>query len=288
MADEHTVSGVAREDPEPSETTPAETTASSAASTGPPGTADLIPVGAPAPRVQKPDVKNSVVLALAVVILFFTGISGVAIWAAASFDGGRPGITGPADGHREPPVIEPADRTRPPQVVEPDEIAPEPSETQPAATEPAATQPAATQPAAATGSASPPADDPRTGQPQAGRDAGRGGAVDWTAVTYPHDCAGAPHDIRDARPVTPDGATYVVQVRCAAGSGTPPDGLYTYTVAPDGTPTLKGTLLAPGEDRIVKEFAVRDGKIHATLQGWSTDDTPRCCPDTEEARVLTP
>lgn len=269
------MSGVAHNGPEPSETTPGTTSAKSTgvpAPAGPPGSADLVRAAAPAPRVQKPDVKNSVVLALAVLILFFTGISGVAIWAASSFDGARPGITGPADGHREPPIIEPADRTRPPQTLEPDAAAPEATGTEPggAATEPAAGE-------------------PRAGQPQTGRDAARGATVDWNTVAYPHDCPGVPFDVRDARPLTADARTYVVQVRCAAGSGTAPDGLYTYALAPDGgAPTLVGTLLAPGEDRIVQEFALRDGKIHATLQGWSAEDIPRCCPDTEETRVLTP
>ncbi|WP_436770884.1 hypothetical protein [Yinghuangia sp. YIM S09857] len=265
------MSGVAHNGPEPSETTPAET-ASGPAPTAPPGSADVLRVAAPAPRVQKPDVKNSVVLALAIVILFFTGISGVAIWAASSFDGGRPGITGPADGHREPQIIEPADRTRPPQTLEPDDAVPEAAPSAAANATPAG---------AATGES-------RAGQPQTGRDADRGAAVDWATVAYPLDCPGAPFDVRDARPLGAEGRTYVVQVRCAAGSGTAPDGLYTYALAPNGGAALVGTLLSPGEDRLVKEFAVRDGKIQATLQGWSTDDVPRCCPDTEETRVLTP
>ncbi|MEU8135692.1 hypothetical protein [Streptodolium elevatio] len=282
MADEHTVSGVAHTGPEPSEPTLAKT-AGAPVPTGPPGSADLVRGAAPAPRVQKPDVKNSVVLALAVVILFFTGISGVAIWAAASFDGGRPGITGPADGHREPPVIEPADRTRPPQTLEPDEAA-----TAPAAAETGTERPG-TEPAPLAPATEPAAGEPRAGQPQTGRDAARGAAVDWNTVAYPQDCPGAPYDVRDARPLTEDARTYIVQVRCAAGSGTAPDGLYTYALAPDGgPPALLGTLLAAGEDRVVKEFAIRDGKIHATLQGWSTEEVPRCCPDTEETRVLTP
>lgn len=228
------------------------------------GTAVL--VTHPAERVRKPDVKNSVVLALALVILSFTAISGVAIWAAASFDGGVPGVTGPADGHRDPPVIPPADRTRPPTAVPGSEPAATPAHAAPAT-------------AAQVGEA-------RANVPQSGRDTAA--PVDWTAVRYPLDCSGVAHDVQDARPLTADNRAYVVQVRCAAGSGTAPDAVYLYSAGPGTPPALTRTLLDAAEDRTVKDLDVHDGRVTATLLGWSAEDVPRCCPDIEETRVLTP
>ncbi|MCF2527419.1 hypothetical protein [Yinghuangia soli] len=221
-----------------------------------------------APREQRPDVKNSVVLAFAIVILAFTAISGVAIWAAASFEGGQPGITAPADGHREDPVIRPADRTRPPA----------PEET----TEPVG-EAKAGEPKPAT-----PAEDPRTPQPQTGRGNERPAPVDWTAVAYPMDCSGAPFEIRDARPLAPGSATHIVQVRCAAGAGAAPDAVYAYTVAPDGTAARDRTLLDTEDDKLVKSLDIKNGRVTATVLGYSTEDIPRCCPDIEETRDLTP
>lgn len=277
MADEHTVSGDAHNSPEVSESAqpasptpergggavPAQARAPEAAPGG------LIPAGPPRRPTPKPDVKNSVVLVLAVVILAFTGISGVAIWAASNFEGGRPGITGPADGHREDPVIPPAERTVPPAAAEPvhDAEAPRPEGPAPAP-----------EPTVAIDTA-------RSGV-QTDRNSDRVLTVDWSVVRFPMECHGMPYDVRDARPLTP--SAYVVQVRCGAGSGTAPDALYTYDVPADGVPTLASTLMGVGDNHLVKSVEVRDGNVHATLLGWTTDEIPRCCPDIEEVRVFVP
>lgn len=228
----------------------------------------LIRVGPPEQRTQKSDVKNSVVLALAVIILAFTGISGVSIWAAARFDGGRPGITAPADGHREDPVIAPADRTVPP------------TEAEPAQPLPGAPAPAAEAPGGPDGARDGAQTDRGTERAPA--------AVDWSGVRFPMECHGVPYEVRDARPLTADNRAYAVVVRCGAGSGTAPDALYTYDVPPGGVPTLASTLLAVGDNHLVESIEVRDGAVHATLLGWTTDDIPRCCPDVEEVRVFVP
>lgn len=263
MADEHTVSGDAHNSPELSETDQAPSISDGKPPARPTVPDDapggLIPVGSPARRTQKSDVNNSVVLALAVIILLFTGISGVSIWAAARFDGGRPGITAPADGHREDPVTVPAARIVPT------------AETNPAA--PALEAPG----------------DARGGD-QTDRGSDRAPApVDWSAVRFPMECHGMPYDVRDARPLTADNRVYVVQVRCSSGAGAAPDALYTYDVPADGgTPTLASTLMGIGENHLVKSVEVHDGNVHATLLGWTTDDIPRCCPDIEEVRVFVP
>ncbi|UGQ10687.1 hypothetical protein LO772_28260 [Yinghuangia sp. ASG 101] len=277
MADEHTVSGDAHnspELPESAEASPISVGVSAAGSTAPeasPGA--LIRVGPPAQGARKSDVNNSVVLVLAVIILAFTGISGVSIWAAARFDGGRPGITAPADGHREEPVIAPAARTVPP--AEADPIGAGSAGTPPGAPGPGPEAPGA-------------ADGARDGA-QTDRGSDRAPAVvDWSGVRFPMECHGMPYEVRDARPLAADNRAYVVVVRCGAGSGTAPDALYTYDVPAGGVPTLASTLIGVGDNHLVKSVEVRDGAVHATLLGWSTDDIPRCCPDVEEARVFVP
>ncbi|MFI1017185.1 hypothetical protein [Streptomyces sp. NPDC020965] len=80
----------------------------------------------------------------------------------------------------------------------------------------------------------------------------------------------------DGRPET------VVAGRCAAGSGTPPSGLYVLTGAGDPTPRLIATLLEPAHGQSVAELAINDGVISATLLGYSSPDVPGCCPDQRE------
>ncbi|WP_345677981.1 hypothetical protein [Yinghuangia aomiensis] len=226
---------------------------------------ELVAVGAPAPRVPKPDVKNSVVLIFAACIIVFVGISAVSIWAASRLDGGVPGITAPAKGHREAPVFPPDERN--------DGAIP------------------------GTGQA------PDTGQPAGGAqprgaapDAGRVDpvaakpladvAVDWSAVDYGLDCAGLPTEVRANVPLP--GGVHLLQVRCATGAGTPPDAIIAYTLGDDGRPDRGRTLLDTADDRIVKSLDVADGHATATLLGWSGENVPRCCPDQEETLQLIP
>ncbi|MEV2229901.1 hypothetical protein AB0H69_15180 [Streptomyces phaeochromogenes] len=81
----------------------------------------------------------------------------------------------------------------------------------------------------------------------------------------------------DGRPET------VAVVRCEAGSGTPPSGVYVVTrSADDPKPRVVATLVDPKERLSVEEFAVRDATITATLLGYSSRDVPSCCPDVTE------
>jgi hypothetical protein len=73
----------------------------------------------------------------------------------------------------------------------------------------------------------------------------------------------------DRRPET------VAVVRCDAGIGTPPSGIYVLT-APH---RVVATLLEPGEGQNVTELAITRGAVTATLLGYSSDAVARCCPD---------
>ncbi|MET9431960.1 MULTISPECIES: hypothetical protein [unclassified Streptomyces] len=111
-------------------------------------------------------------------------------------------------------------------------------------------------------------------------------APDARAATYPLECGGAPTAVAkeasgdldgDGRPET------VTAVRCDAGSGTPPSGLYVLAARRDGTGArVVATLVEPAERLSASELAVRDGAVTATLMGYSSADVPRCCPDQVE------
>lgn len=109
---------------------------------------------------------------------------------------------------------------------------------------------------------------------------------DLTKVNFPVDCGPWDVGVTDQAHADFDGdgtVETVAVVRCAAGSGTPPSGLYvvTSTVGDGERPRVARTLLEPAEGLSVDGFTVRDGVISATLRGYSSPDVPRCCPDQE-------
>ncbi|MFD7711841.1 hypothetical protein ACFV6E_06635 [Streptomyces sp. NPDC059785] len=72
----------------------------------------------------------------------------------------------------------------------------------------------------------------------------------------------------------------VAVVRCDAGMGTPPNGVYVLTQAPGAAkPRVVATLIDPKDRQNVTDFAVRDGAVTATVLGYSSADVPSCCPD---------
>ena len=72
----------------------------------------------------------------------------------------------------------------------------------------------------------------------------------------------------------------VAVVRCDAGSGTPPIGVYVLTQAVGAQrPRVVATLIDPKDRLSVTDFAVSDGDVTATLLGYSSADVPSCCPD---------
>ncbi|WP_244501166.1 hypothetical protein [Streptomyces sp. TP-A0874] len=140
------------------------------------------------------------------------------------------------------------------------------------------------QPAAATAeqtaaAARPPADAP----PAAGPDP--------ATADYPLDCGSRKVGVAVVREGSSDfdgdgRVETAAVVRCDAGVGTPPSGLYVLAHPADGgkEPRIVETLLDPQESISVTEFAVSGRTITATLVGYSSEDVPRCCPD-QERRV---
>ncbi|WP_052391127.1 hypothetical protein [Streptomyces sp. NRRL B-24484] len=107
-------------------------------------------------------------------------------------------------------------------------------------------------------------------------------APDPGKAELPLDCGPVGVSVALRASATVDGVpSTVVAAHCAAGNGTPPDGVYLLTNGPDGRPQVTGTLLDPVKDGLtVTALTIRsDGAIRGHAQGWSSDDVPRCCPD---------
>ncbi|SCD89527.1 hypothetical protein GA0115234_1052209 [Streptomyces sp. DvalAA-43] len=110
-------------------------------------------------------------------------------------------------------------------------------------------------------------------------------APDPARASFPLDCGQVGSTVAkqatgdldgDGRPET------VAVVRCAAGSGTPPSGVYVLTHGSGAAPRVVATLVDPAQEISVGDFAVRDGIVSATLFGYSSDTVARCCPDRQE------
>ncbi|GAA3479163.1 hypothetical protein GCM10018966_036930 [Streptomyces yanii] len=110
-------------------------------------------------------------------------------------------------------------------------------------------------------------------------------APDPARATFPLDCGAVGSTVAkqvagdldgDDRPET------VAVVHCAAGSGTPPSGVYVLTQGSGAAPRVVATLVDPAQRMSIGDFTVRDGIISATLLGYSSPETPRCCPDQQE------
>ncbi|MCX5139173.1 MULTISPECIES: hypothetical protein [unclassified Streptomyces] len=110
-------------------------------------------------------------------------------------------------------------------------------------------------------------------------------APDPARAAFPLKCGGvgttvakqAPGDLDgDGRPET------VAVVHCAAGSGTPPSGVYVLTQTSGAAPRIVATLVDPAQSKSVGDFTVSDGVIAATLLGYSSPSVPSCCPDEQE------
>ncbi|MFD0328084.1 hypothetical protein ACFQZC_07255 [Streptacidiphilus monticola] len=86
--------------------------------------------------------------------------------------------------------------------------------------------------------------------------------------------------------VLPDSRTpvTVVDAHCDSGTGTPPDGLF--VLVPTGTPgkaRIGATLITEKQRMTVRAMGMRpDGSIHATVDTYSNDTVPNCCPDVHE------
>ncbi|MFD8107846.1 hypothetical protein [Streptomyces microflavus] len=135
------------------------------------------------------------------------------------------------------------------------------------------------QPGTATATATAPEQRPTTqqGAPPAAPDPAR--------VKFPLECGGAGTTVAKQAPGDLDGdgrPETVAVVHCDAGSGTPPSGIYVLTQGSGAAPRVVATLVDPAEKKTVGDFAVREGRVSATLLGYSSLEVPRCCPDQEE------
>ncbi|MER7046312.1 hypothetical protein ABT391_15725 [Streptomyces jumonjinensis] len=74
----------------------------------------------------------------------------------------------------------------------------------------------------------------------------------------------------------------VVAAHCDAGSGTPPSGIYVLAHDRKGTPRVVATLIDTSRQQTADKLAIHDGTVTATLLGYSSAQTPRCCPDLKE------
>ncbi|MEU1530964.1 hypothetical protein [Streptomyces fagopyri] len=109
---------------------------------------------------------------------------------------------------------------------------------------------------------------------------------DPAAVTFPVDCGPAEVVVQKKASGDLDGdgsPETVAVVRCDAGSGTPPNGVYVLTQGGAAKKLrIVATLVDPKDRLSVTGFAVRDGAVTATLLGYSSADVPSCCPDVKD------
>ncbi|MEE1729286.1 MULTISPECIES: hypothetical protein [Streptomyces] len=110
-------------------------------------------------------------------------------------------------------------------------------------------------------------------------------APDPARVEFPLECGGAGTTVAKQAPGDLDGdgrPETVAVVHCDAGSGTPPSGIYVLTQGSGAAPRVVATLVDPADKKTVGDFTVREGRVSATLLGYSSLEVPRCCPDQED------
>ena len=112
-------------------------------------------------------------------------------------------------------------------------------------------------------------------------------APDPAAVHFPLQCG--PAKVLVVKKATGDldgdgSPETVAVVRCDAGSGTPPSGVYVLTQPHEAhaKPRIVATLVDPKDRLTADDVALRDGAVTATLLGYSSSAVPSCCPDTHD------
>ncbi|ROQ62705.1 hypothetical protein EDD93_5427 [Streptomyces sp. 840.1] len=108
---------------------------------------------------------------------------------------------------------------------------------------------------------------------------------DPARAAFPLECGGVGTTVAKEVPGDLDGddrPETVAVVHCAAGSGTPPSGVYVLTQGSGAAPRIVATLVDPAQKMSVGDFTVSDGTVSATLLGYSSPTVPSCCPDEQE------
>ncbi|MFJ9177374.1 hypothetical protein [Streptomyces sp. NPDC102360] len=118
--------------------------------------------------------------------------------------------------------------------------------------------------------------------------AGKPAAVappDPAAVHFPLDCGPVKTAVvqKTAGDLDGDGRPETVAVvRCDAGVGTPPSGIYVVTQPAGAKPRVVATLVTPKDNYSATALAIQDGSVLADLDGYSSDSVPRYRPDVHE------
>ena len=111
-------------------------------------------------------------------------------------------------------------------------------------------------------------------------------------AALPLGCDGLPVKVTQgfSADLTGDGTVATVAAaHCLSPVGTPPDGLYLLENGPGGRPRIADVLISSSERLTVRSLDFRsDGVITAAVDGYSSTDVPRCCPDLHESLVWTP
>jgi hypothetical protein len=107
--------------------------------------------------------------------------------------------------------------------------------------------------------------------------------VDWSAVHHPMECGELPQQVTKVAVGDATGdnrAEAVVVVRCAAGAGSPPSGVFVYGTQPGRPdPQLLADLIRPDQDVLVEDVKISVEGVTVRGLGYSAPDVPRCCPD---------
>jgi hypothetical protein len=107
--------------------------------------------------------------------------------------------------------------------------------------------------------------------------------VDWSAIRHPMNCADLGQEVTKVAigDATGDGrAEAVIVVRCAAGAGSPPSGVFVYRSEAGRTePRLLDTLVRPEEDLLIDNATATVEGITLKGYAYSSPNVPRCCPD---------
>jgi hypothetical protein len=117
-------------------------------------------------------------------------------------------------------------------------------------------------------------------------------APDPARAALPLGCDGLPVKVTQTftADLTGDGdVATVAAAHCLSPVGTPPDGLYLLKDGPGGRPRVADVLIGSSERLTVRSVDFRaDGVITAAVDGYSSINVPRCCPDLHESLVWTP